>query len=55
MRVAWNAVPTSNFDPRSVVARFFQKKDRESRPSVETYKNREFVSKLFEGTMKKYI
>ena len=38
-------------------ARFFHKKDRcESRPSVETYKNKEFVSEfLFEGTIKKCI
>ena len=37
-------------------ARFFQKEDlRGSRPSVEMYKNREFVSKFFQETVKKCI
>ena len=46
--IAWNGVPTSNYDPRPAIARFCQKKDRrESRPNVETYKNRDFVSKFF--------
>ena len=37
-------------------ARFFQTEDRrESRPSVETCKNREYVLKFYQYTMKKYI
>ena len=47
MLTAWNGVLTSNFDPSPAIARFFQKNDRrESMPNVETYRNREFVSKF---------
>ena len=46
--IAWNGVATSKFDPRPAIRRFFQKKDRpDSRPTLETYQNREFVDKFF--------
>ena len=35
-------------DPRPAIGRYFQKKDRrDSRPTLETYQNREFVAKFF--------
>ena len=46
--IAWDGVATSKFDPRPVIGRFFQKKDRhDSRSTLETYQNREFVAKFF--------
>ena len=34
-------------DPRPAIGRFFQKDHRDSRPTLETYQNREFVAKFF--------
>ena len=46
--INWNGSPTSEFDPRPAVANFFRNKDRrESRPTVDIYKNREFVKSFF--------
>lgn len=48
LMIAMNGIGTAHYDPRPVVIRFLQAKDRRFRSSdFEVYQNRDFVKKIF--------
>ena len=51
--IHWNGKPTADFDPRAAVHTFFTRKDRPMNlPTVSSYIERDFVSKVFAKKVK---